>query len=161
MVRRNVWTLPQGDATIQEYAGAVAAMMARPTSDPRSWSYQTAMHGTHATQTQALWNGCKHGTWYFLPWHRMFLYYFERIVRAAVVEAGGSADWALPFWNYEGGGQQATLPVPFRSSGANPLFVQRDPGITAGQALSRAVTSSQHALSCASFVGVSEFGGGI
>jgi tyrosinase len=161
LVRRDVWTLPQSDPTMQEYAAAVGTMMGRPATSPLSWSYQAAMHGTHATSSQPLWNGCQHGTWYFLPWHRMFLYYFERIVRAAVVEAGGSADWTLPFWNYGAGGQQATLPVPFRAPHGNPLYVTRDPGVNGGQALSGAVTSSRHAMNCATFVGVTEFGGGI
>jgi tyrosinase len=162
LVRRNVWTLPAGDRTVQDYAKAVAVMMARPASDPTSWSYQAAMHGTHATQTRTLFNECKHGTWFFLPWHRMFIYYFERIVRAAVVEAGGSAHWTLPFWDYEAGGQQATLPVAFRpTGGTNPLSVTRAHGINHGQALSRAVTSAKHALACKSYVGTTEFGGGI
>ena len=27
---------------------------------------------------------CQHNTWYFLPWHRMYLYWFERIVRSII-----------------------------------------------------------------------------
>src|SRR5450631_2547027 len=95
-VRRNVWTLPAGDPTLEEYAQAVAIMKTRPASDPTSWTYQAAMHGTHATPTRPLWNGCQHGTWSFLCWHRMFVYHFEATVRAAVVHAGGATDRVLP-----------------------------------------------------------------
>ena len=84
-VRRNIWTLPSGDQTVEDYAKAVAIMRSRPAADPTSWTYQAAMHGTHANAVQPLWNGCQHGTWFFLAWHRMFIYYFEQIVRAAVV----------------------------------------------------------------------------
>jgi tyrosinase len=165
-VRRNIWTLPSGDQTVEEYAHAVAIMKGRPANDPTSWSYQAAMHGTHARSVQPLWNGCQHGTWFFLAWHRMFIYYFEQIVRAAVVQAGGSADWSLPFWDYGAGGQQATLPMGFRhptvNGGPNPLFVsQRASGLNAGLALSPTVASATRALRASRFVGASHFGGGI
>jgi len=38
------------------------------------------MHGTDATPAKTLWNSCQHGSYYFLSWHRMYLYYFERIL---------------------------------------------------------------------------------
>lgn len=165
LVRRNIWTLPGGDQTVEEYAQAVAIMQGRPAKDPTSWTYQAAMHGTHAQSVQPLWNGCQHGTWFFLAWHRMFIYYFEQIVRAAVVQAG-SADWSLPFWDYGAGGQQATLPAAFRSqtvNGApNPLFESaRAPGINRGLALSPAVASATRVLRASRFVGTSQFGGGV
>ena len=165
-VRRNIWTLPAGDHTVQDYARAVAIMKGRPAADPTSWTYQAAMHGTHASAVKPLWNGCQHGTWFFLAWHRLFIYYFEQIVRAAVVQAGGSPDWSLPFWDYGAGGQQATLPPAFRSQtvngSPNPLFeARRAPGVNSGLALSPAVTSAQRALRSPRFTGLSQFGGGV
>ena len=165
-VRRNIWTLPSGDQTVEDYAKAVAIMQSRPASDPTSWTYQAAMHGTHASAVRPLWNGCQHGTWFFLAWHRMFIYYFEQIVRAAVVQAGGAPDWSLPFWDYGAGGQQATLPTAFRqptvNGSQNPLYVSRRAhGINSGLALSPAVTSARAALRASRFVGTSQFGGGV
>ena len=165
-VRRNIWTLPSGDQTVEEYAQAVAIMQGRSAHDPTSWTYQAAMHGTHARSVQPLWNGCQHGTWFFLAWHRMFIFYFEQIVRAAVVQAGGSADWSLPFWDYEAGGQQATLPTGFRqptvNGRANPLFESaRAPGMNRGLALSPAVASATQALRATRFVGTAQFGGDV
>lgn len=165
-VRHNVWTLAAGDPAVADYAKAVEVMMARSGDDPTSWTYQAAMHGTHTSPAKTLWNGCQHGTWFFLAWHRLFIYYFEAIVRAAVVEAGGAADWALPYWDYGSGGQQATLPITFRNAkvngSKNPLYVAaRAPGINAGLALSPAVTSAAHALSRPRFTGVLQFGGGV
>jgi tyrosinase len=166
LVRRNIWTLPSGDQTVEEYARAVAIMQGRPAHDPTSWTYQAAMHGTHARSVQPLWNGCQHGTWFFLAWHRLFIYYFEQIVRAAVVQAGGSADWSLPFWDYGAGGQQATLPTAFRTAtlngSSNPLFESaRAAGINSGLALSPAVASATRALRSLRFIGASQFGGGV
>jgi tyrosinase len=88
-VRRDVWTLAPGDPVVTAYADAVTVMQGRSPLDPTSWSYQAAIHGTHAPNPQPSWNGCKHGGWYFVAWHRMYVYWFEEIVRAAVVEAGG------------------------------------------------------------------------
>jgi tyrosinase len=75
------------------------------------------------------WQQCQHGSWYFLPWHRGYLLALEANIRAAVVDLGGPADWALPYWNYFETGQSA-LPAEFRSAtwpdaGTNPLYVRQ------------------------------------
>jgi tyrosinase len=166
-VRRDVWSLRPDDPIITYYAKAVSAMQSRPAGDPTSWAYQAAIHGTEAGPNKPLWNQCQHGTWFFLPWHRMFLYHFEEIVRAAVIEGGGPHDWALPYWNYGLGGQKATLPLPFRrpkldDGKPNPLFVsQRAPGINSGAELPSQATSPARALHRPHYIGAAEFGGGI
>jgi tyrosinase len=165
-VRREVWSLAPEDPVITAYARAVAHMRERAASDPTSWSYQAAMHGSEVTPTRPLWNQCQHRSWYFLPWHRMFLYHFEQIVRAAVIATGGPTDWALPYWNYGLGGRNATLPLPFRKptladGSVNPLYVEaRAPGINSGATLPAAATSPAPALARPHFIGAAEFGGG-
>jgi tyrosinase-like protein/polyphenol oxidase-like protein len=161
-VRREVRSLE--DNTLQEYARAVAAMKERPEEDPTSWDYQAGIHGSHLAPRE-LYNQCKHGSWYFVAWHRMYLYYFERIVRAAVVETGGSEDWALPYWNYGLNGEFASIPDAFRNpeegGGPNPLYVEeRAPGINEGGILPPAVTTDAAALARPQFIGRAEFGGG-
>ena len=167
-VRREVRSLPSGDQTLQAYSEAVRVMKERPDSDPTSWAHQAAIHGTHADPAPPLSDQCKHGSWYFLAWHRMYLYYFERIVREAVREAGGSADdWAIPYWNYGLGGVNASLPDEFRNptdpdGGQNHLYVEkRAAGINGGGQLPASATSDTVALARPSFVGVAEFGGGV
>ncbi|MFE5495418.1 tyrosinase family protein [Streptomyces virginiae] len=162
-VRRNVWTLPADDLTLAHYAAAVAEMKARAPDDPTGWTYQAAVHGTNTTPTMPLWNGCKHGSWYFLAWHRMYLWYFERIVRATVVQLGGPADWALPFWDYDADRDQARIPPAFRDEeeGANPLFAPRANLVNEGEPLPFEITSPAYAMGRTLFVGEAEFGGGI
>jgi len=166
-VRREVRSLPAGDPTLTAYAEAVRAMQERPDDDPTSWYYQAAIHGSEADPSQPLWNQCKHGNWYFLAWHRMFLYYFERIVREAVRANGGPDDWALPYWNYGLGGVSASLPDAFRNptnadGSRNYLYVeQRRPEINGGAILPETATSDAAAMARPSFVGVAEFGGGV
>jgi len=138
--RRNVYNLPEGDLTLYWYAVGVAAMKRRPTGDPLSWSFQGAVHGIAATVPPAqrnFWSQCQHGNSFFLPWHRMYLLRFERIVAAHIASEGGPADWALPYWDYSNPTQQL-LPPAFRDShnatgAANPLYVrQRFPAANAG-----------------------------
>lgn len=76
------------------------------------------------------WNQCQHGTWYFLPWHRGYLYALEAQLRADIVSQGGPANWALPFWNYFGGMESAEAQMPPAFSATtlpdgspNPLYV--------------------------------------
>jgi tyrosinase len=166
-VRADVWSLSEDDPIITAYAGAVAAMQQKDPSDPTSWTFQAAMHGTElnvpATPPA---NQCQHFSWFFLPWHRMFIYYFEQIVRAQVIANGGPATWALPYWNYDGGGTTNTLPLAFRNpanadGSPNPLYVsQRGPGINDGAVLPASDVSAALAFELAAFTGPGEFGGG-
>src|SRR4051794_3872879 len=165
-IRREVRHLPPGDQTLVWYRRAVARMQARPHDDPTSWTYQAATHGPHAGRTHRLFNQCKHFTWFFLPWHRMYVFYFEQIARAAVVAEGGPHDWALPYWNYGLGGRNATIPRAFRHAQAggrpNALHVaQRATGINRGAALPPFDTTPSFALSRPRFTGTAEFGGGV
>src|SRR2546421_4971015 len=85
--RRDVWALENTqpwDPYSLAYARAVAEMQSRPANNPTSWTYQAAMHGTYSQTVEPDWNGCQHASWFFLPWHRMYIYWFERIVRSIV-----------------------------------------------------------------------------
>src|SRR4051794_32404013 len=166
-VRVDVWSLAPNHHIITDYEGAVAAMKAKPPSDPTSWAFQAAIHGSLSNSPSASWNQCRHGSWYFVSWHRMYLYYFERIVRAQVIANGGSPPWALPHWNYDGGSRHNTIPTGFphptlTGGGPNALYVaDRAAGINAGAGLPASITTSSFALSRPTFTGGSEIGGGI
>jgi hypothetical protein len=50
---------------------------------------------------QEVWATCPHSTattqaLHFLSWHRMYLFFFERVLR----EASGDSTFALPYWDY-------------------------------------------------------------
>jgi len=166
-VRVDVWTLDETDEILTSYADAVAAMQAKPESDPTGWAFQAAIHGSMSGSPRPEWNQCRHASWYFLSWHRMYLYFFERIVRQNVIDNGGPSAWALPYWNYDGGSGHNALPTAFRNptrfdGSPNPLFVnQRRPGINAGAGLPAAITSPAFAMGRQTFTGIAEFGGGI
>ena len=99
---------------LDAFRRGVRAMKARKPSDPLSWFYQAAIHGVtdEMVQVQAVadpdvllvdkgkyWNQCPHfkqESANFLPWHRGYTYYFERILRAHT----GEPRFALPYWEY-------------------------------------------------------------
>jgi tyrosinase-like protein/polyphenol oxidase-like protein len=168
-IRREVRSLDPADPTLKHYADAVAEMETRSErEDPTSWLYQAAVHGTQVNPALAEWNQCTHNTWFFVSWHRIFLFYFEQIVRSVIGELHGAEaaeKWALPYWNYCRGGEYATLPEAFREEttedgSPNPLFVaERDPVINAGGELEAASVESAKALARPGFIGRAEFGG--
>lgn len=146
-LRQNVWDLDGEWADpVLWYARGVAAMRGRPLAQPTSWRFYAAIHGFDQRLWQQLgylhpadqppaddlvkrfWAQCQHGSWYFLPWHRGYVLAFEANVRAAVVQLGGPADWALPYWNYFKP-NEAALPSAFASpdwpdgTGDNPLYL--------------------------------------
>ncbi|MFG3509410.1 tyrosinase family protein [Streptomyces sp. NPDC047821] len=109
-VRQDASRLAAWDPALYWYARGVGRMQQRPDTDPTSWVFQGCIHGVPpaVTETHEAFNQCPHGGWFFLPWHRGYVYYFERIVRAAIKEIAAdegitpdpSATWALPYWNY-------------------------------------------------------------
>jgi tyrosinase len=102
--RRSFGSLAPTDPLIDAYKAAVSAMKALPASDPRSWSRQAKIHDDF----------CPHGNWYFLPWHRAYLLYFERLCR----EFSGMQSFALPYWNWS---TDPSIPAAFWGAG-NPLL---------------------------------------
>jgi tyrosinase len=169
-VRKDIWKLgdeanPWRDPAILAYAHAVAAMQKVDKTDPKngaSWRNQAAIHERrNATVPGRLENQCQHSSWYFLPWHRMYLYRFEQIVRSHM-PAATAATWALPYWNYTQGGVNRKLPPAFRKKKLpdgkpNPLYVsQRStsfPDINAGEPLPSSGVTTQAALAEAVFTG--------
>jgi tyrosinase len=129
-VRRDIAGLTASDPVMTAWANGIAAMKALPATDPRSWTYQAAIHGSAASPLLTAWDTCEHHNSFFWTWHRMYLYYFERIVRSL----SGSPDWALPYWNYANPSQRQ-LPAMFRTAGGPFHVVQRSSVMNSGGSL--------------------------
>ena len=118
-------------AQITALRAGIQVMMSKPVTDPTSYRFQANIHGTLDTPTtmeeMQSWNQCEHGSFYFPSWHRMYLYFFDRILRAAAGSAGYQ-NVVLPYWNYNDPAQR-TCP---RRSGCPPpraiRFTSRRPG---------------------------------
>jgi tyrosinase len=145
--RKSVFTLGTPGDDLDWYGKAVAALKALPITNPISWRYLGAVHGypgtaqdpfavagedvPSAADQQQFWDQCQHQTWFFLPWHRGYLACFEEIIAATVVQLGGPAGWALPYWNYSSTTVRnaRALPAAFLNQtnpdgSANPLWLQ-------------------------------------
>jgi tyrosinase len=114
--RRNVVSLIATEKTdwpaaLKAYRAGVEAMRAydppdtdppTPPTDKRSWQYLAAVHGRAADgsfegpidHSDKLWSRCQHGSWFFFPWHRMYLLTLESFVQHHTEDP----DWALPYW---------------------------------------------------------------
>lgn len=128
MVRKNIYSLTV--AEINSIKAGITAMKALPVTNPTSWLYQAAIHGTTLPNNLPSWNTCQHGTQFFFSWHRMYLYFFERILRAK----SGNPNLTLPYWNYQ---TNAVLHSAYRNSAAgNTLYDgSRNGSINGGGAL--------------------------
>jgi tyrosinase len=88
-VRRSIGAMALSDPVVVAYQSAVQKMRDLDGSDPSNplaWTNQARIHQ----------NFCPHGNWLFLPWHRAYLFQFERICR----KLSGMSDFALPYWNW-------------------------------------------------------------
>ena len=126
-VRRNVGGMNAFDPVIVAYRKAIATMRALPATDPRSWSYQAAIHGTFTTPAQTAWNSCQHGNYFFWSWHRMYLYWFERICRRMACDDC----FALPYWDYNNPAERQ-LPSMFRDPASDLFISARNPAMNSG-----------------------------
>src|SRR5215470_1209752 len=110
LVRRDVGKMDASDPILVAYGNAIQKMQSLPNNNPLSWAYQAAIHGTD----------------FFWSWHRMYLYWFERIIRKMCNEPC----WALPYWDWAPG-SEFQLPAPFRVT-TSPLYANRNTAINNG-----------------------------
>lgn len=145
-VRYDIAT-PQGQDMLRVFAGAVQKMKALGDRNATGWRWQWYTHfvsgattktseisrifgsatSTQRTLANDMWNTCQSHAGqdpnHFLPWHRIFVLYFEQIVR----EVSGRPDFALPYWNYTASdvAKRGVVPAQFRMSGSStfaPLY---------------------------------------
>jgi tyrosinase len=152
-IRRNIYSLSPDGPEIAALRAGVAEMQSRDPADPTSWIYQANIHGSVDTppdeRAQRMWNQCQHRSFFFLSWHRMYLLYFERILR----DAADDPNLALPYWDYANPAHRA-LPIAFRepADASNPLFVQqRNARINSGDLLFESLVQHRRAFGLVNF----------
>ena len=147
---------PEGQEMLRLFAEAVGEMMAMPAGDPRGWAFQWHIHAVPDDRSkaselarlyptssdpdralaEAVWDTCEAHfdplrVNLFLPWHRMHLMSFERLVRSVT----GATHFAMPYWNYTDPDRRA-LPPQFRLPDDplwKPLFrTDRNSGVNDG-----------------------------
>lgn len=114
-VRRNANT-PEAQADLEAMNVAFKKMREMGCDKGLAWYYQGAIHNIpgvingqnklcpqYQTSKDKLWawgdcthNSSQNASLNFLFWHRMYIWYLEKIVR----DLSGKQDFALPYWNY-------------------------------------------------------------
>ena len=153
VVRPNVKNLTAASQTIVSYKKGIAAMQALPPNDPLNWNNFANIHGIGPqppSGSNPLWNTCQHGQWWFLPWHRMYLWFFER----AIQKLSGDNAFTLPFWDYTDPTQRSLPPMFLSPTSGNVLFIpQRNATINAGGQLPASAVTFTTAFGFTNFTG--------
>lgn len=140
--RRNISGLSPESPEIAALKRGVAEMKRRSKAnpaDPTGWIFQANIHGNPEDPIPPPAHRCQHGSFFFLSWHRMYLYWFERILRSA----SGDPDLSIPYWKYSTA-EERVLPIAFRqpNNPSNPLYeAGRSPDINRGLPMHPAVSN--------------------
>ena len=79
-------TDPGAPAMLDSYAIAITKLLQLPPTDPRNFYRNAFVHTLD----------CPHGNWWFLPWHRGYLGWWEQTVR----DLSGNPNFAFPYWDW-------------------------------------------------------------
>ncbi|RYR16532.1 hypothetical protein Ahy_B04g073569 [Arachis hypogaea] len=91
------------DEFIAKLEKGIAIMKSLPNDDPRNFIQQAKVHCAycnggypqkHPFQDQKI---DVHRSWLFFPFHRFYIYFFERILGTLI----GDPSFALPYWNWD------------------------------------------------------------
>ena len=173
--REDVWTLTRAEGdwpeTLVAYERAVGLLRDRdpasgPPVEPLGWRFLAAIHGRQAAgggadTSNPLWSNCQHGSWFFLPWHRMYLMAFELAIQDVLEDD----EWSLPYWYSldPDDADKAVLPPAFRDDSKQLWTSRRSIPANSGAPLpdlSQSVIDALLASPYSTASGVSTFGGG-
>jgi len=89
--------------------------------DPLQWDRYVASHARHCTEQGF---DQVHWSWYFLPWHRAYLFFIERVlanILTTVFSLDGSK-FALPYWDWISHKEIPNTAERAQKGLASPLF---------------------------------------
>ncbi|KAL2496611.1 Polyphenol oxidase F [Forsythia ovata] len=115
---------------VAKYEKAIQAMRDLDTSDPqdpRGFMQQANIHCAYCNgaHDQVGFNNLDlqvHNSWLFFPFHRWYLYFYERILGKLI----NDPTFALPFWNWDNP-KGMTLPPIFDNPNSSLYDAKRDP----------------------------------
>jgi polyphenol oxidase len=119
--RKSVFELSaqEGDRLKAAYDALRQLRVDRP-EDPRNWLGQGLVHCWYCSGSLDALTGPEiHGGWWFLPWHRAYLYFHERILGDLIEDPS----FALPYWDWDTP-QRNRFPDLYMTPNdpSNPLF---------------------------------------
>ncbi|XP_022854028.1 polyphenol oxidase I, chloroplastic-like [Olea europaea var. sylvestris] len=111
---------------IAKYNKAIQLMKSLKDDDPRSFMQQASVHCAYCNGAydQVGFNDLDlqvHNSWLFFPFHRWYLYFFERILGSLI----GDPTFGLPFWNWDSP-KGMTLPPMFLDQNSSLFNAKRN-----------------------------------
>lgn len=94
-----------------------------PTDSPLHWENYGRQHAHHCTEASEG-NPQVHWSWYFLPWHRGYIYFLERIlanILTTKLNIDGST-FAYPYWDWSAHPEMPNTRLRQQAGLASPLF---------------------------------------
>ncbi|KAL2549017.1 Polyphenol oxidase A1 [Forsythia ovata] len=105
----------------KKYTSAIQKMKNLSPSDPRNFRQQANIHcancdgGYYLVGSPELYD--VHYSWLFFPWHRWYLYFFEKICQNLIDDD----TFTLPFWNWDAP-EGMQIPSIYNSGLTSPLY---------------------------------------
>jgi polyphenol oxidase len=113
--RKSVWDLSSTEVTrLQTAYQALRNLTTSNPNDPRGWMQQGNVHCFNCSGGYDPSNIEIHGSWWFLPWHRCYLYVHERILGSLI----NDTTFRLAYWDWDTYPKHASVPPPFMASGS-------------------------------------------
>jgi polyphenol oxidase len=111
--RKSIWALSSAEQ--RRLDAAYAALRALPPDDPRGWLPTAHVHCFFCSGSPGQPSSVEiHGGWYFMPWHRAYLYFQERILANLV----GDDTFFLPYWDWDVPAH-TPFPPPYLATGSS------------------------------------------
>ncbi|GER29122.1 polyphenol oxidase [Striga asiatica] len=111
-----------------KYEKALSCMKALPADDPRSFMQQAKIHCAYCNFVYPQTGGPPdsmlqiHHCWHFYPFHRWYLYFYERILGKLIDDP----TFAIPFWNWDNP-EGMIMPEEFTREGSSLSNARRNP----------------------------------
>ncbi|CAN0843729.1 Polyphenol oxidase latent form, chloroplastic [Linum grandiflorum] len=101
-IRRPAHLASKDPEYVTKYEKAIKAMKCLPNDDPRSYVQQARVHCAYCNGSYVQADDSNKGlqihySWLFLPFHRYYMYFYERILGKLI----GDPTFAIPFWNWD------------------------------------------------------------
>uniref|UniRef100_A0ABD1WHF9 Polyphenol oxidase A1 n=1 Tax=Forsythia ovata TaxID=205694 RepID=A0ABD1WHF9_9LAMI len=121
-IRKPAHSFEVGSDYYKKYTSAIIKMKNLSPSDPRNFRQQANVHCANCDEGYTQSGSPKlfysvHNSWLFFPWHRWYVYFFEKICQNLIDDD----TFTLPFWNWDAP-EGMQIPSIYNSGLTSPLY---------------------------------------